>query len=98
MKEMLCLAAAVTLCLAPAGCKKTSLTAEECEDMSGHMGDVLSPNESPESRAVRHSARRASTGHDQKIAECQRDARRADYDCIMAAKAPADLKKCDDAK
>ena len=89
------LAVAGALLLCGLGCKRQTLTEGECEEMSSHMGDVLTPNEEPAMRAARHAARRSSTGHDQKIAECQRDGRRADYECVMAAKTSDDLKKCD---
>ena len=88
-------ALALAVLVGTAGCKKQTLTENECEEMSTHIGDVLTPNEEPAMRTARHAARRSSTGHDLKIAECQRDARRADYECIMAAKTSDDLKTCD---
>ena len=78
-----------------AGCKGSTLTAEQCEDMTQHMGDVFSPNEDEAMRAARHASRRASSGHDQRIADCKRDVRRPQFDCVMAAKTQEDLKKCD---
>ncbi len=77
------------------GCKGSTLTAEQCEDMTQHMGDVFSPNEDEAMRAARHASRRASSGHDQRIADCKRDVRRPQFDCVMAAKTQDDLKKCD---